>query len=198
MSNLWKAVTCLGLVILALSARCLASDMGTRPTPPGTKAPFEDELVLAEDFGLGIRVGTPEADVISRLGEPEYISDYQFVRSICYGPYSLVIDIRKPSHTISTVFVFDVQDDWIKERRMSLFGKPIHKVTLDYLKSVLPTGKVEDTSEAYLHLFNNLTFSWQSARVLPLPYGYQWVYYMISAEFRDGVIDMVVVHAYPL
>ena len=170
--------------------------MGTRPTPPGTKAPFENKLVMAEDFGLGISVGTPEADVISRLGEPIWIDDHQFVRNLSYGHYSLSIDIRKPSHTISTVFVFDPQDDWIKDR-MSLFGMPIHMVTLDYLQSLLPTGKVKDTTEAHFP-YISLTFSWHSARAVLLPDGYQCVMYMIRAWFRDGVLDMVCVHGPPL
>jgi len=56
MSNMWKVAACLGFVLVALSACCLADSMSTRSesTPPDTRAQTEDKLVRAEDFGTGI------------------------------------------------------------------------------------------------------------------------------------------------
>ena len=153
---------------------------------------------MAEDFGLGIRLWTPEDEVISRLGKPKWIRDGKFARSLIYGSATsgnreagpLAIDIRKPSEVTYGVIVFDVQDDWVKER-MSLFGKPVHEITLEYLQSVLPTGEVK-AGPAKAIPFEGEMFSWVSALDLQTPGGDPSHKLRLVALFKtDGVLEMI-------
>jgi len=193
MSNMWKVAACLGFVLVALSACYLAGGRGAEQTESmatDTKIPTEDKLVMAEDFGLGIRVGTPEADVISRLGEPVQTIEEDTSRLLIFNPSGLGngkfsplgIGIVKPSCKTYAVYVFSAKNDWVREK-VTLFGRPIEKVSLDYLQSLLPSGNVKDSP------LETRAFSWESAQEIQLPDGVRGRKYRITAVFgADGVL----------
>ncbi len=121
----------------------------------------ETKRVFDEDLGIGLPLGTHQRKVDAVLGQPVKTLDTNGLRGLFYGPVTweeldmipLCVQIEKSSGTVSAIYVYDAQSAYVREK-LTLFGKGLGDITLDYLRSVLPsgtTGSAEPVGDKVFH-----------------------------------------------